>query len=308
MIVECRAMNLAERVALYERMLETSLDSFRYVDANGQTVIQNRAAATRRFSFGGESGGDAFLNSMLLDAVREGMPFTIELPAIGEGGNERIYEVTAAPLLTEQGRFDGFVETSRDVTDRKKAEVILQENRTELSRKANYDALTGLPNRVLLKERLRHAVEVARRNRVHACIIFIDLNKFKPVNDRYGHAAGDEVLREVGKRLITVIRKTDTAARVGGDEFVVVLEHVTVAEDAMSVAEKILSAIEQPMYLMTIGGLVEIGASLGIATYPDDGDSEEMLLQLADHAMYQAKRGGRRITRFQVVRNQTVAA
>lgn len=160
-----------------------------------------------------------------------------------------------------------------------------------LRRLAHYDPLTGLPNRLLLLDRLEHALSRARRGTTRVAVMFIDLDHFKRINDTRGHAIGDLVLREVSARLHSIIRSDDTAARLGGDEFVVILENFTDSARVISVAEKLRSELQRPV---TVGGQAfEIGTSIGIALYPDDGDSVEDLLQRADTAMYAAKSGGR---------------
>ncbi len=161
---------------------------------------------------------------------------------------------------------------------------------------AYHDALTGLPNRLLLKDRLEHGLASARRSRGHLAVLFLDLDRFKNVNDSLGHAAGDQLLKEIASRLTTCVREVDTVSRLGGDEFVIVLESLQDQDDAVSIATKIHAAFEQPIQ---VGNqMLHASASIGIAIYPDDGDSPEMLMQNADTAMYQAKSLGRNNYQF----------
>ena len=168
---------------------------------------------------------------------------------------------------------------------------------------ANHDALTGLPNRRLLEDRLQQAVGQARRKQSLAAVMLVDLDGFKLVNDRFGHRMGDRVLAAVGARLKRCVRETDTVARMGGDEFVVVLSDQRNLEDAATVAEKILSTVAEPIPLGE--QTFEIGASIGISLYPRDGATADELLRQADIAMYQVKDAGK--NRFQFYRSGTAA-
>jgi diguanylate cyclase (GGDEF)-like protein len=155
---------------------------------------------------------------------------------------------------------------------------------------ANYDALTGLPNRGLLDDRLIGALAAARRNGTKVAVLFLDLDKFKPVNDTLGHAVGDLLLKEVANSLRNSVRETDTVARIGGDEFVAVLTNVHDRADVVNVAEKIIARLSHPFTLRA--HTVDIGCSIGIAIYPDDDSDLLGLLEKADAAMYRVKRGG----------------
>jgi two-component system, cell cycle response regulator len=160
----------------------------------------------------------------------------------------------------------------------------------ELSQLAKFDPLTGLPNRLLFRDRLTQAVQrIDRRDRVVA-LIFIDLDGFKAVNDRYGHATGDRLLKAVAGRLCRVVRRTDTVARLGGDEFTIILEGLRHPDDAARVAEQVLLSLRQPFEL---GGLaIELGASLGVAIASHATEVPDMLTHRADVAMYRAKASG----------------
>lgn len=163
---------------------------------------------------------------------------------------------------------------------------------TKLERLAQYDALTNLPNRMLLDARLTHTIARARRDRSMGAVLFIDLDKFKPVNDQLGHAAGDELLQAVAQRLGERLREVDTLARLGGDEFVVVLDSINDANDAAKVANELLDALRRP-FVLSGERAVQIGASIGLALFLQDGDAPEQLLEHADKALYLAKGSGR---------------
>ncbi len=161
---------------------------------------------------------------------------------------------------------------------------------------ANYDELTGLPNRSMFQERLHHALAQAQRHARPLAVLFIDLDRFKNINDTLGHEAGDRVLREVAERLRACLRDSDTVGRLGGDEFVVLLEGLPQPADVAAVAQKILDAAARPFILAAQE--FRIGASIGISTFPDDGKDMQNLLKNADAAMYRAKERGRNNYQF----------
>ncbi|MEP7155945.1 MAG: EAL domain-containing protein [Betaproteobacteria bacterium] len=159
-----------------------------------------------------------------------------------------------------------------------------------------HDVLTGLPNRRLLQDRLTHALAQARREGWHLAVLFLDLDRFKNVNDTLGHAVGDEVLREMARRLVSVLRESDTVARVGGDEFVIVLSSAQVRTEIAPITAKLMEEMSQPCL---IGDReLRMTPSIGVSVFPDDGDDPAKLLSFADAAMYQAKANGRRNVQF----------
>jgi diguanylate cyclase (GGDEF)-like protein/PAS domain S-box-containing protein len=171
-----------------------------------------------------------------------------------------------------------------DLSDRKRAEE-------RMRHLAHHDALTDLPNRFLLHERLAHALDVAARTNTSVAVLNLDLDHFKPVNDVLGHAGGDMLLVQVSKRLLGTLRAMDTLARIGGDEFVIVLPMMDQPQGAAAMAERLVESLARPFDLA--GRQVEIGVSVGIALYPDDGGTQEALLLNADTAMYRAKQNER---------------
>ena len=183
-----------------------------------------------------------------------------------------------------------YVGVMSDITDRKRAEQ-------ELRYLANYDTMTGLPNRALLNQRLGQAIVRGQQASRRVAVLFLDLDRFKHVNDSMGHAAGDRMLRAAGARLRACIASTDTVARLGGDEFTVVLENITGAHEAEDVARKLLDAFTVPLHLET-GEDVVISPSIGISLFPDHGKEPVELIKCADTAMYQAKDRGRNTYMF----------
>lgn len=166
----------------------------------------------------------------------------------------------------------------------------------ELRILANYDHLTGLPNRSLLLERIKHAIEHAKREKAQIALFFIDLDRFKHINDSLGHDYGDMLLKEVTARVSDALREDDTVARIGGDEFVVLLERYKSTSNLSRIAQKLINTIEQPIELKH--NVVSVGASIGIAMYPDDAITQDKLLRNADVAMYHAKQLGRNNFQF----------
>ena len=161
----------------------------------------------------------------------------------------------------------------------------------DLVRSARTDPLTGLPNRLLLMDRFEQAISRARRERTRMALLFVDLDNFKDINDSMGHQAGDQVLRWVAARIVNNVREVDTVSRHGGDEFIVLLDGIKDEEDAVHVAEKLISDLMLPCELEE--GSVELSASIGISLYPEDGTTVQELLHGADIAMYRSKRDGR---------------
>jgi diguanylate cyclase (GGDEF)-like protein/PAS domain S-box-containing protein len=177
----------------------------------------------------------------------------------------------------------------RNITERKEAEA-------RIRYMALHDALTGLPNRILLEDRLSHAIVHSRRNQTRVAVLMLDLDHFKHINDSLGHHVGDELLEAVAVRLRACLREGDTAARLGGDEFVISLPDIANNEDAEIVAGKILATLTDPFPIED--RMLHIGGSIGIGVYPGDGEDSGSLLRAADTAMYDAKQNGRGIYRF----------
>lgn len=176
------------------------------------------------------------------------------------------------------------VGTFTDISERKRREALIEHM-------ARHDTLTGLPNRALLRDRLEQALKRARREGTPLAVLYFDLDRFKPVNDTWGHGVGDRLLQAVAERVCGCLRGSDTVARVGGDEFVVLLPAIGAEDDAMNIGENILAVLNRPFEID--GHVLSISGSIGIATYPSDATDEESLLRCADRAMYQAKDAGR---------------
>jgi len=174
--------------------------------------------------------------------------------------------------------------TFSDITERKALEE-------RIRRQAYFDTLTGLPNRALFHDRLKQCILKGERNREPFALLFVDLDRFKQINDRFGHEAGDQLLKEAAARLDDCVRESDSVARMGGDEFNIILSGVQEREALAQVAEKIIREMQRPFQVA--GTKQRISASVGIACYPADGNNQADLLQRADMAMYRAKAEGR---------------
>ncbi|MGV8923440.1 MAG: EAL domain-containing protein [Thermomonas sp.] len=220
--------------------------------------------------------------------VMNGESGVLEFEIVGRKGTRRWLETHAAPMRDADGRIVSLLGISRDVTERKYSEERIQYL-------ANYDALTALPNRNLLTDHLQYAISLAKRSNGHLAVIFIDLDRFKEINDTLGHSVGDAFLIEVGARLKSVLRESDTVSRLAGDEFILVLPG-TDAQAAANVVDKLLEAIAMPYHVEQYALIVT--ASIGIAIYPHDGENMESLMRSADTAMYRAKEKGRNGYRF----------
>lgn len=198
-------------------------------------------------------------------------------------------ELLVAPVRTEDGSVTHFVGVQNDISEQKRAE----ENLVHM---ATHDALTGLPNRSLLQDRIGQAIGRAERSQREIAVLFLDIDRFKNINDSLGHATGDALISILAQRLRSAVRMVDTVARVGGDEFVIVLTDVNHESDITQVLSNLLAAISQPVLIE--GQDLSVSTSIGISTYPRDGRDVTSLLKNADTAMYQAKAAGRNGFRF----------
>ena len=211
-------------------------------------------------------------------------PWSGELINRRKSGEVYWEEVHISPVRDEEGVITHYVAVKLDITERK-------ELNQHLSHMAHYDVLTDLPNRSLFFERVSQGLALARRNRSRLALLFIDLDRFKPINDTWGHEAGDLTLKEVARRLQRCVRASDTVGRIGGDEFVVLLLDTDGEQAVLGVAEKIRALLSEPIALGVLR--VSVSCSIGVALYPEHGDDEQTLARKADRAMYHAKESGR---------------
>jgi len=286
----------------FQALLESAPDAIVIIERSGEICLANYQAG---LLFGYEPGEllgrpiemlmparfrgthAGLRNEFFADPHYRPMAESVELFCLRKDGTEVPVEISLAPIETR----DGLVVASaiRDISDRMEAEQ-------RLLKQANFDTLTGLPNRLLAADRLSRALVHAARTQKHVAVMFMDIDRFKNVNDTLGHSVGDDLLKVVADRLGKCVRAEDTVARLGGDEFLIVLPDLNQLSDAEIVAEKILEALRLPCVL----GDRElfIGASIGITGYPTDGEDPDILLRNADAAMYRAKEAGRNTSRF----------
>lgn len=236
---------------------------------------------------------DKKAEEMISLAVKKGS-YTFEWVYLTKA-NEIIWaEVTLTQIVLEGKKVLHSV--IRDFTSRKNVEEQLNEHKSILHHQANHDGLTGLPNRTSLNDRLSIAIEKAKLNHLGVAVLFIDLDHFKHINDSLGHLTGDEILKQVSKRIQLTISKENTLARFGGDEFVIVMEELSAGDSAALMAQKILDALSMPFYIYE--HTLYISSSIGISLYPNDDETGDKLLMYADAAMYRAKGDGRNNFRF----------
>lgn len=297
---ERRAHELMRQSRVYTSIVETSDDAIISKTLDGTITSWNRAAE-RIFGYTAEDiigrpmttvipddrlGEEVDILGRLSRGERIEHFETIRLRKDGTLVN---ISATVSPLVDDSGRVVGASTIARDITERLEAERTIW-------KQANYDALTQLPNRRYFKERLQS--EIARAGRVgrHVAVLFIDLDRFKEVNDTLGHQAGDELLLQAAERIKASLRDADSVARMGGDEFTVLLSDISGADDATPIAARLNERLFEPFVLD--GLQVHISGSIGVAVYPEDGASVDELLKHADQAMYESKRLGRNQTRY----------
>ncbi|OQX32355.1 MAG: hypothetical protein B0D96_12220 [Candidatus Sedimenticola endophacoides] len=289
-----------EQLRMYGTVFETITEGIMVTDADNRIKIVN-PAFTRITGYQPEEVVGE--NPRMLSSGRHSPAFYAELwESLLERGSwsgeiwDRRRDGTLYPawlslvaIFDERRRLLEYVAVFSDITHRKESEE-------QIRRQANYDALTGLPNRSLLRDRLSGALKSARRERWKVALLFVDLDRFKEVNDSLGHVAGDELLQRIGERLRGCVREADTVARFGGDEFVLLLEDIKQVSDAADVCKKILRELDGPVALH--GRDVFVGASIGVTLYPDDAADANTMLRNADMAMCRAKDAGRNNYQF----------
>lgn len=225
------------------------------------------------------------------EVIKNGRPATLVHNPYHGNGVHNTFEIEVSPLLDSDGNVYGTIEVARDITDRLRIEKELRESRSRLYRLAHHDTLTGLPNRLLFKDRFEQAIFKARRTGAKVAVLFLDLDRFKVINDTLGHDVGDELLIEVAARLQNQCRQSDTVARLGGDEFVFVLDDIHDRGNAEIVAQKIMQAMAEPVLVSEFE--LQVSTSIGIALFPDDSDDLDEVIKCADMALYRAKDEGR---------------
>ncbi|MBI5903355.1 MAG: diguanylate cyclase, partial [Deltaproteobacteria bacterium] len=294
---------LLESEEKFRKISSSAQDAIVMMDSEGDITYWN-PASERIFGYSNEEAIGKDLHALIVppaqqNAFNEGfdrfkktgegpvLGKTLELSALGRNGTEFPVEVSisAVPI---KGRWHS-IGIIRDITERKRFEETIV-------RMAYHDHLTGLPNRLLLNDRLEQALAIGHRHNSLVAVLFIDIDRFKVINDTLGHAVGDELIKAAAERLRKRLRGSDTVARLGGDEFTVLLQDVNGIEGVSKAAENIFSLFKEPFNIK--GHELFLTVSIGISVYPDDGADRETLLKNADIAMYLAKDEGRNAYRF----------
>jgi diguanylate cyclase (GGDEF)-like protein len=260
-----------------EATLDSLADAVLSTDLDGHVTYLNQAAEVLT----GWSRQAA--TGRLLGEVFRTVGLGADCVLVRRDGHETEIEHSATPILDAHGQRRGAVMVFRDAGPARAAA-------RHLSHLAEHDALTDLPNRLLLNDRLTGAIALAERHNKPLAVLFLDVDGFKALNDSLGHAAGDAILRSIAARLRSALRRSDTVSRYSGDEFVIVLPEIEQGDDAALVARKLVRAASGPHRIDSRN--VTVTASVGIALYPDDGRETETLIKHADAAMYDAKRTG----------------
>src|ERR1700678_4512138 len=302
--------SMMERVANMEALFEEKERAQVTLDSIGDAVISTDIPGNGTYlnfvaeSLTGwskqEAAGHAFndvfhiVNSVTRDPARNPIAFAIQsnetvgltpnCVLIRRDGGESPIEDSAAPIHDRYGQVTGAVIVFHDVSAARAMTL-------SMSYLAQHDSLTDLPNRVLLNDRLTEALSLAHRYKRQLAVLFLDVDRFKHINDSLGHMIGDRLLQSIAQRLLSCVRASDTVSRQGGDEFVVLLPEVAHAQDAAVCADKILEVLRSAHRIDEHD--VHVTASIGIVTYPDDGTDCETLMKHADFAMYHAKENGR---------------
>ncbi|HHH42495.1 MAG TPA: sensor domain-containing diguanylate cyclase [Gammaproteobacteria bacterium] len=291
---DASAARLIRQVDRYIRLLQINNDAIVCADEDCRIVVFNQGAE-RLFGYPSDEivgqplvtlvcpryqAAEKHRLAALTRIARESrMGFRIDR-VLGRRKNSERFPVEVSVSQTEISSHRLYTIIIHDATDR-----ITREQ--HLTYQAKHDELTDLPNRNLLNERLSAGIARADRDHRKLGVVFLDLDRFKPINDRYGHETGDCLLQAIARRLADTMRQSDTVSRVGGDEFIICLEQIKSEQDAVAAARKIADAMKQPFQIL--GQNIDASASIGIAVYPEHGRDPVTLLRHADQAMYSAK-------------------
>ncbi|BCT68328.1 hypothetical protein NNRS527_01925 [Nitrosospira sp. NRS527] len=292
-ILAARSQLQATLDAIPDLLFELDLDGCCHAYHSARTYLPGSPVADllgKKISDVLPPGAANIVLSALLEAQKKGLSSgkQVELELSGEKG-KLWFELSVSRKQSSAELEPRFIVLARDITERKASEQ-------RIMQLAHYDPLTALPNRALLADRMKVAIKRAERRSGRLAVLFVDLDRFKPINDSLGHDIGDHLLKAVAERMQASVRSVDTVSRVGGDEFVVLLSEIETAEDAARVAQKLIFGLSRP-YLIEAHELL-LTASIGICIYPDNGKESNILLRNADASMYTAKEAGRNRYQF----------
>jgi diguanylate cyclase (GGDEF)-like protein/PAS domain S-box-containing protein len=283
-----------KQIRQFNKMISGGLDLYYTLDLEGNIIYMNSAMSSLYPTPHYEILGKAIYNDKMPKPadVLEHIEYIIETGTSREGelcykdalGQEHFFKYKFEPVFDDEGKIEAIAAASREITEQRLAEKQTWHN-------ANYDLLTNLTNRLMFNNKLEQAIKDSKRSGESIALLFIDLDKFKEVNDTLGHVEGDYLLKQAAERIKSCIRETDTASRIGGDEFTVILNNIEEPAQAILLAEKILAKLRKPFQLKK--KKVHITASIGIAIGPQDSIIPDVLLRNADQAMYVSKKSGR---------------
>ncbi len=292
----CRKVEDQNLMRLHRAAVEKTANAIMIIDAKGDIEWVNDAFVKQTLYRSDEVLGQKPItleventDNELWQKVKSGAVWSGELSYRRKDGSTMIVNQTVTPLFDDLNEITHFIAVSEDITERKA-------NHQRIAFMATHDELTSLPNRTLLNDRLQQSIEHAKRESLKMAVLFIDIDHFKYINDSLGHQIGDELLQILAVRLQSVLRKEDTVARFGGDEFVVLLPDIAEISYVKSIATKLLNKIKSPYKILKHELLIT--GSIGISLYPNDASSANDLIQQADSAMYLAKEQGRNNSQF----------
>lgn len=283
-----------KQIRHFNKMISGGLDLYYTLDLEGNIIYMNTAMSQLYPNPPHEILGKAIYNFEMPNVanalehiqhiIRTGENCEGEVSYKDDLGNGHFFKYKFEPIFDDNGKLEAIAGVSREITEQKLSEKQIWYN-------ANYDLLTGLANRLMFNDKLIQAIKDSKRSGESIALLFIDLDGFKKVNDTLGHVDADFILKQVAKRINSCVRETDTASRIGGDEFTVILNGVQDAKQTKIVAEKLLSELRKPFKLNKT--TLHLTASIGITMSPQDGITPDVLLKNADQALYASKKSGR---------------
>ena len=287
------------QIFLQAAALESAANGIMITDTNGKILWANHSFVqmtgysieefnTQSLSLFDHGSKDQNLVREIWESIKSNRAWNGEMVNVRNDGTEYVVDMTITPVSNQKGEITHYIAISQDISERIEA-------KKQLEFLATHDSLTGLPNRLLFSDRLSHALTIAKRTGQQGAVFFIDLDEFKSVNDVFSHSVGDELLVLLAKRIRDCLRESDTVARIGGDEFAILIEDIDQFNVDL-VAQKVIKSLSQPAKIKD--DTIIITASIGISLFPQDGDTIPVLLKNADLAMYQAKENNKNTFEF----------
>lgn len=303
--VHQKTRQLTHQKYFLQNVIDGVSDSVVVYDKNLSITLKNKAAeqligltsSSKQYSHGvNENSQNHDYLETVIKCLKSAKPEKTVHHFIDQNQTSRYFEFTVTPLVDGSGQLNSVIQLGHEITNYLDIQEQLQQQKNDLDFIAYHDPLTDLPNRILFLDRLNQAIHQAQRNHDKVALLFIDLDRFKEINDSFGHASGDLVLIECGKRLKKSIREIDTVARLGGDEFTILIDELKTNNVIINVVKKIIKTLSDPIIVNE--NIFHITASIGISIFPNDGTDANQLLQNADAAMYQAKEDGKNTYHF----------